>query len=254
MRGVTLGEQDSPCSYLPGRTATMEILILDDLDEGELSFLLSLGYRHFGTFFFRPVCPDCHACIPIRLPVGEHRFTRSERRLIKLNKRYRIEIARPIATEEKYTIYCTHKKRFAGERGESFSEFASSFFHDFASSYELDMYDGDRLFCVSHMDLTPSCLSAVYCYYLPEYARFSPGSFAIVREIGEAMNRSIPYVYLGFFIAENRHMRYKEGFYPNEILVTEDSWQPFRDRNNCLSKPELIERGFVPRMRMRAGA
>ncbi|HOV62782.1 MAG TPA: hypothetical protein PLG43_02745 [Spirochaetia bacterium] len=254
MKGILLGEQSSPCGYLPWRTATQEaFFVLEDISEEDLSFLISQGYRHFGTFFYRPVCTDCHACIPIRLPVEKHRFTPSQRRLMHTNSRYTVQILRPQPSEEKYAIYCEHKKRFEDENAEPYEEFVQSFFHQFPSSYEMDIFDGERLFCVSHIDITLSCISAVYCYYRAAYSPASPGKYAIVMELEEAHKRSIPYLYLGFLVAGNRHMKYKAGYYPNELLVTEGDWRMYRDEKNRIIDESLIKRGFLPQTRLQAG-
>jgi arginine-tRNA-protein transferase len=78
------------------------------------------------------------------------------------------------------------------------------------------LIDG-RLVAVAVTDLAADGLSAVYTFFDPELASRSLGTFAILRQISRARNLGLPYLYLGYWIRDNRKMAYKINFRPIEL-------------------------------------
>jgi arginine-tRNA-protein transferase len=71
-------------------------------------------------------------------------------------------------------------------------------------------------------------LSAVYSFFAPDSAFKSLGTYAILRLIDQARAMGLPYVYLGYWVAESRKMAYKTRFQPCEIL-TGGAWRIMAD-------------------------
>ena len=71
------------CPYLPGRQARMAHFFAQDVTAAELDKLLETGWRKFGYCFFRPLCPDCRKCVPLRIPVARFLPSKSQRRVIR---------------------------------------------------------------------------------------------------------------------------------------------------------------------------
>ncbi|MDP2815643.1 MAG: hypothetical protein Q8O19_03075, partial [Rectinemataceae bacterium] len=59
-------------------------------------------------------------------------------------------------------------------------------------------------------------LSAVYSFFDPNLADRSLGIYMVLWMIEETVRRELPYVYLGYWIAESRKMGYKRRFTPLE--------------------------------------
>ena len=56
-----------PCSYLPQREAvTLFVDPAAAMDSQTYSALARLGFRRSGEHLYRPHCPRCQACIPVR--------------------------------------------------------------------------------------------------------------------------------------------------------------------------------------------
>jgi arginine-tRNA-protein transferase len=247
--GFLLPETTADCPYFPGRASTTANFISDSLTEGAMESLLACGYRHFGAYFYRPICGPCHLCVPLRIPLFGFSFSRSGKRvLIRGGAKFVTTLERPQPSNEAFELYRKHKRRFKGDYAEKDLEFEfQAFFHAFPFSFQLSVRDGLRLVGVSHLDVTENALSAIYCYYDDSYTRESIGTFAINKEIEIGRERGASFLYLGYYVAENRHMSYKGRFHPSQVLLQEGQWVDYRDSRG---KVKTNNRGinFSPRM------
>ncbi|MEQ9737966.1 MAG: arginyltransferase, partial [Algiphilus sp.] len=76
--------QPHACSYLEQRTARN--LVVDPrlrLDAARYEQLLEQGFRRSGDAVYRPHCPQCQACTPVRIPVRDFAPDRAQRRCMK---------------------------------------------------------------------------------------------------------------------------------------------------------------------------
>ncbi|MGC9311439.1 MAG: hypothetical protein ACP5IA_02005 [Sediminispirochaetaceae bacterium] len=250
IQGAPLGTYRTECPYIPGNSFISENIIVKEIDREGLDYLLSLGFRHFGEHFFRPVCSDCHQCIPIRVHVDGFAPSRSLKRAMSKGRNLEFRVGEPDPSREKHQLYLSHTERFEQKDTAGYDSFVESFFHRFPFSRELQIFDGGRLLAVSHFDMTAGSLSAVYCYWDRGAAGWSPGTLAVVKELEIARIHRLSYVYLGYYVPKNSHMNYKARFRPSEVLVTEGSWVPFRGPDDDATDPEIEEHGFRPRNRL----
>jgi arginine-tRNA-protein transferase len=82
-------------------------------------------------------------------------------------------------------------------------------------------------------------MSAVYCYFDEAYARFSPGKFAVYKEITMAKELGIQWLYLGYYIPQNRHTYYKIHFKPNQLMREDSKWIDYIDASGKIVNPIL---------------
>ncbi len=235
INGFSLGESETPCPYLQGRVFTSENYLIDELSEQDIDLFLERGYRHFGRYFFRPVCTGCGRCLPIRIILDNYRLSRNARRLFRKNSSLDVSLnSNPEAAGEYYRLYRNHKKRFPKDLGEEeeksgdegYSQFTESFFYNFSFSKTMEIRDGEKLVAVTHLDVGQESVSAIYCYYDTGYLSLSPGRFSIYRGIEMAKELGKKYYYLGYYIEDNPHMSYKGAYKPNEVLLKEGMWVP----------------------------
>ncbi|MFP4266607.1 MAG: hypothetical protein ACLFQW_01290 [Spirochaetaceae bacterium] len=258
IKGLSFGIQESPCPYVQGKTFKSETLYIPELDEEGMDSLLSIGFRHFGDTFFRPVCDDCGGCIPLRIPVSDFAFTRNRKRVLRRvdyladspNDSLTVELTEPRPEREKYELYRRHGGRFNIEGADSYEGFVDSFFTHVPFGKVLEVRRKGRLAAASHIDITSRSLSAIYCYWDPAEHKLGLGKYAILKEIELAASYGIPHVYLGYYVKDNPHMSYKASYRPNEALVQEGLWLPYRDESGVTVSPEVDERGFLPVLRI----
>ncbi|MEM9596862.1 MAG: arginyltransferase [Acidobacteriota bacterium] len=216
--------QEHDCVYLPPRTARMCYRLIQECPPERYQSLLERGWRRFGQTFFRPECMGCAECRSLRLDVDTFRPNRSMRRTQAKNRDLRVELRGASLTTEHLDLY----DRYHGDmtRRRSWEERASSpeeYFQTFIAGQSvfghelLYRLDGE-LVAVALVDVLPSALSAVYCFYAPEYRDRGLGVFSVLTQVELARRRGFRHVYLGYWIEGNRSMRYKARYRPHEIL------------------------------------
>jgi arginine-tRNA-protein transferase len=99
-------------------------------------------------------------------------------------------------------------------------------------AYEGRYFDGDRLVGIGLVDWLPGSLSSVYFYHDPAWRKLAPGVFSVLQQIEFCRTLGLPYLYLGYWIAECPSMAYKNQYRPHELLqgrpanAETDLWLP----------------------------
>lgn len=220
----------APCPYLKGRIEQRVVVALDDTPSGIFDRLSQTGFRRSHAYAYRPACPGCNACVPIRIPVATFAPDRTQRRVFKRNADLSASEKPAIATREQYGLF----KAYVTDR-HSDGDMAQMTHGDFRSMIE-DAVDGTRL--IEHRDaegklvavvLTDRLadgLSAVYSFFDSTQPQRSLGTHVVIELVERARAEGLPYVYLGYWISGSRKMAYKTRYRPAEVMV-DGSWRPF---------------------------
>jgi arginine-tRNA-protein transferase len=91
---------------------------------------------------------------------------------------------------------------------------------------ELSIYHSDQLIAVATVDCGQSSVSAVYTYFDPSFSRYSLGTYAILKQIQWSLETGRTFVYLGMYVADNKHLNYKARYLPQERFI-DGEWVPF---------------------------
>ncbi|KAF0140583.1 MAG: arginine-tRNA-protein transferase [Rhodospirillaceae bacterium] len=219
-----------PCPYLPGR---LERKIVTELTGPDMEMLheslARAGFRRSHSIAYAPACPGCNACVPVRIVAADMRPRRIFRRTMRLNNDLMAQGMAARATVEQYRLFSRYQdSRHSG------SDMAMMGFYDYRSMVEDSPIDTflvefrrpeKGLVAVLLVDRTRDGLSAVYSFFTPDLSHCSLGTFMILWLVEEAQQLGLPYVYLGYWIAESRKMSYKQRFQPLEAFGP-DGWVP----------------------------
>lgn len=217
------------CSYLPGRTAVT--LFADPyarLSSRIYSRLAHYGFRRSGRHIYRPACPGCDACIPVRVPVAWFRPRRSQRRAWRQNEDLAVRERTAVLREEDFALY----RRYVSSRHpgggmdhstpEQYLEFLTS---DWSETRFVEFRLDGALAMIAVLDRLEDALSAVYTFFDPDLHGRSPGTFAILWAIEQARRLGLSWLYLGYWIADCAKMSYKDQFRPLEQF-RDGRWLP----------------------------
>lgn len=222
------------CSYLPEAEAVT--LFADPrtrLDRGVYSTLSRMGFRRSGNHVYRPRCPNCAACVPVRIPVDDFTPSRRDRRTRTGNADLEINIAPPRFELEHFNLYERYlraRHRDGGMDVTSPEQYMSFLCSAWCDSLFVEFRAGRKLVCVAVTDVLEDGYSAVYTFFEPRESRRALGRFAILTQIDMARRQGKPFVYLGYWIQDSPKMAYKADYQPLEEY-SEGAWRPFeRDR------------------------
>lgn len=211
--------EDSPCPYLEGKTFRQEYFFAHDLTAEEFQKYLESGWRRFGLFFFRPRCPACRECKPIRIKAREFQPGKSQRRIRRKNKGTEVLLRPPSFREEIFQLYLAHRKKFPDRKEDEDREtFIRSYFQPAVPTF-LSVYTHQgHLAGTGFLDQGVDGLSSVYFCYHPDVAHLGLGTFSIMKEIELVHQLGMDYYYLGYYIADCNRMNYKGKFHPAQIM------------------------------------
>lgn len=212
-----------PCPYLPDR---LERKIVTELSgpgaEQAHEGLARAGFRRSHSIAYAPSCPGCRACVAVRVIVDEFERKRTFTRTWR-DHRDLLAIKSPArATAEQYDLFTRYQQsRHTG------SDMALMGFYEYSAMVEDSPIDTflvefrDRqgaLVAVCLTDRTSDGLSAVYSFFDTGPNRRGLGNFVVLWLIEHARKLGLPYVYLGYWIANSAKMSYKIRFQPLEAL------------------------------------
>ncbi|AHG63136.1 arginyltransferase [Advenella mimigardefordensis] len=211
------------CSYLDGKMARSQVVVPGHLIHPPVyAQLLRTGFRRSGLFTYRPRCDQCRACISVRINCAQFAPTRTQRRILKRHSNLRATIRALEWDQSHFDLYRKYQaSRHAGggmddDSAEQYEEFLLTSRID---SQLVEFHDEQQVLrMISIIDVSDDGLSSVYTFYDPDYAG-SLGTYGILWQIGHCNERGLPWLYLGYWIAQSRKMAYKINFRPIELYI-----------------------------------
>lgn len=220
------GEPHS-CPYLPGREAREEAFRADEFPPELYHDFMDSGFRRSGLIMYRPACRACTECRPLRAVASRFTPSKSQRRVLRKNDDIDVNVGLPRFTRDKFRMYSDYvAAQHASFHKDTAEDMKRFLYSSPVLTLEFEYRLGARLVAVGIADLSSRSLSSVYAFFDPDLLARSLGTLSALKEIAFCRERSVPYYYLGFFVADSPSMNYKARFRPHEILSPAGEWIP----------------------------
>ncbi|QUM83945.1 arginyltransferase [Moritella sp. 28] len=216
-----------PCSYLSEQQEQILVVQDDQLhSQAGYEVLLLNGFRRSGNDVYRPHCQTCQACQSIRIDSQLFKVSKSQKRLLKKNKHIEIRVSHQ-PRPDYYPLYERYINTLHSD-GAMFPASQSQYDGFITSAWLtptfLEFYLNDTLIAVAVTDVMANSMSAMYCFYDPNFLHNSLGTYAILQQLLLAKATGKQWLYLGYQIDQCGKMNYKVNFNPHERLVA-GKWQ-----------------------------
>lgn len=233
-----------PCPYLPGqveRKLFTRITGVADRDAALNSALTRAGFRRSHDIVYRPACPSCQACVPVRVPTAEFAPGRTQRRIMRRNDDLVAQLVPAEPDDEQFELFLAYQRSRHADSDMarmSYVDYRAMIKEGQAATHLLTLRrkSDDALRAVMLTDQLSDGFSAIYCFFAAEDPARSLGTQTIISLIATARAENLPYVYLGYWINAARKMAYKAQFRPVQRLGPH-GWEVVVTTNGATSSP-----------------
>lgn len=206
---------------------------LDQARAADMDRLWSMGWRHFGSHFFR-YSHDLDAggkprlILPLRLDLEGFAPSKSQRRIIKRNADLDVRITAATVDPEREELFQRHVTRFRDNIPDSLRVFMPS--PEPARlpcrCLSVEARVGGALAAVSYMDVGLRAVSSVYAMFDPAHAHRGLGILTLLEEIRWAREQGMRWLYPGYATLEASAYDYKKSLRPLEYYDWRGQWWP----------------------------
>jgi leucyl-tRNA---protein transferase len=237
----------NPCPYLPGKFERKVFTELNGQHAAELNDALGrIGFRRSQSVAYRPSCPDCSACVSVRVVTDEFKPSSSQKRILKRNADLEVSACRPWSTDEQFQLlrrYLSARHPGGGMSNMDEMDYADMVeqtpVHTHVVEYREPRkgYAQGKLIGACLTDQQTDGLSMIYSFYDADIEdRPGLGNYIIMDHILRARAAGLPHVYLGYWVRGSQRMAYKARFRPVERLGP-DGWARFNPETEPAGTP-----------------
>ncbi|MBK9012611.1 MAG: GNAT family N-acetyltransferase [Saprospiraceae bacterium] len=187
---------------------------------------LSISTCHF--LFFED---SLYSPIWLRMPLEGLVFRKSLLKILRQNRlRFRTLTRHGFIDDEKEALYQRYKVNFKGRLSATLRDsILDGQPNTIFDTFEVCVYDGDKLVGFSFFDLGNTSLASIKGVYDPDYARYSLGIYTMIEEVQFGIDLGFQYYYPGYMVPGYPRFDYKLRMgKPEEVqffdLKTQD-WQ-----------------------------
>ena len=160
--------------------------------------------------------------MPVRVDAAAFAPNRSQRRAWRDHQPLQSFVAELAWSPEHYRLYTRYQQGRhpgGGMDEDSRTQYAQFLLTSRVNTRLVEFRDpAGALVMVSIIDVLDDGLSSVYTFYDPDVPG-SLGTYSILWQIEQCRTLNLPWLYLGYWIAESRKMSYKASFHPAQFLV-----------------------------------
>ena len=202
----------------------------------ELDAYLEKGWYRMGLSIF-----TCHflffndslfSPIWLRLPLEGLVFRKSLQKIIRQNRqRFRTTVKHAVIDDEKEALFQRYRAGFKGILSATIQDsILDGQPNTIFDTFEVCVYDGEKLVGLSFFDLGNSSLASIKGVYDPDYARYSLGIYTMIEEIQFGLDLGFQFYYPGYIVPGYARFDYKLRIGASDDLQFFDlktqGWQP----------------------------
>ncbi len=224
------------CNYLDDRQSSNLFIDPASLpDKNTYSSLIELGFRRSGHYIYKPHCEKCQQCISTRVNINQFIAKKTQKRCQRLNRDIQVILKPALFEEEHFALYSQYlgsRHTNSGMDGSSQSDYINFLTSSWSDTLFVEFRLANKLLALAVTDIVNNGLSAVYTFFTTEdqYKKRSLGVNAILWQIEEGKQRGFNWLYLGYWIQENKKMSYKSQYQPAEYY-SNGKWQNNIEKN-----------------------
>ncbi len=187
-----------------------EIMLPEELDAYLAKGWYRMGQAIFTTHF---LCfgEEFYSAIWIRLNLEEYTFRKSLRKISrKAKKQFTTHFQKARIDAKREALYQKYRYHFKGVLAPNLTDsLLDGESHNIFNTYELSVYDGDKLIALSYFDLGKESAASIIGIYDPDYNSFSLGIFSMLMEIEYCQANGLKYYYPGYVVPGYKRFDYK---------------------------------------------
>lgn len=225
----------SPCPYLDGQVEQKVFtrLLGDKKDDFLLqSQLTPFGFRRSQNIMYRPACPACMACVPVRMVMKDFALTPRLKRIQRRNRDLTTHIVSTENAPDFFELFARYQSARHAESDMATmnrQEFVSMMQEGGENAALLTLQNAEGVTLAAMLiDRLVHGTSAVYSFFAPEEERRSLGTALILRLVEETIGNALDNVYLGYWIKNCAKMSYKSNFPALERLGA-NGWETLKE-------------------------
>lgn len=182
----------------------------EELDEYLEKGWFRMGQAIFTTNFLK-FNGLLFSAIWLRIDLTSFQPSKTQQKLQTLNARFRVEIKPSIfLTPEHLILFNKYKNYVPFDAAPSlthllYDDKSSNIF----DSYEVSMYDDEKLIACGFFDLGRNASTGITCFYDPDYQKYSLGKYLMFLKMDFSKKRGINFFYPGYFAPNYSMFNYK---------------------------------------------
>lgn len=223
----------APCPYIEGQEERKVFTHLVGEKAGGINDMLTNGgFRRSQNIAYRPACERCRACVSVRVLADRFSPSRSFKRIISRNQDLIGQVLPASPTAEQFSLfrrYLDDRHLDGGMADMTVLDYSmmveDSHVNTSVIEYRKRGLDSGitgkgegEIIAVALTDTLQNGLSMVYSFFDPSEDKRSLGTFMVLDHITRSRKLGLPFVYLGYWVAESPKMAYKARFTPQERL------------------------------------
>lgn len=200
----------------------------ESVTPAQLDSLLAIGWRHFGTYFFRYNLGfhdlDIQRVTPLRIRLADFSLSKSQRRILRRNSDLEVLFSGLAIDKTIEDLFDRHKYRFRYNPPASIFEFLPGDVSP-CEIRQLNVRKDGELLAASWFDLGQRAASGVYGIFDPVVSDRSLGIFTMLEEIEFAIETGKELYYQGYAYEGESFYDYKKRFRGTEVFDWHGRWR-----------------------------